>query len=88
MNKDKHKEVLVLTMEECGELIQACSKVIRTMDDPDCDDKWVKNLEEEVGDVMCMVEILHMAGLVDEDKLMGRMKRKKKKLERWSTIFE
>ena len=77
-------EVLICTMEECGELIQACSKVIRT----DGADKYLKNLQDEVGDVLCMVEILHMAGLLDEKKLMRRMKAKKKKLEKWSTIFD
>ena len=81
---NKRDEVLICTMEECGEVIQACSKVIRT----DGDAKYLKNLQDEVGDVLCMVEILHMAGLLDEKKLMRRMKAKKKKLERWSTIFD
>ena len=27
---DKQTEALIITMEECGELTQACSKVIRT----------------------------------------------------------
>ncbi len=71
-------------MEECGEVIQACSKVIRT----DGDEKYIKNLEDEIGDVMCMIEILHMTGLLHEKKLMSRMKRKKKKLEKWSKIFD
>lgn len=26
----KHEEMLVITMEECGELVQACSKLIRS----------------------------------------------------------
>ena len=78
-------EVLICTMEECGELIQACSKVIRT---DGATEKYLKNLQDEVGDVMCMVEILHMAGLLDEDKLMRRMKAKKRKLQKWSNIFD
>ena len=43
------EELLVITMEECGELIQACSKAIRK-------EKYYDNnkLVEEVGEVMCM----------------------------------
>ena len=31
LNGDKVRELMIITMEECGELTQACSKVIRTM---------------------------------------------------------
>ena len=79
------EEVLTCTMEECGELVQACSKVVRTEGQ---NEKYLKNLQDEVGDVLCMVEILAMAGLVDEDKLMRRMKAKKRKLKKWSKIFD
>ena len=81
---NKRDEALVLMMEECGELTQACSKVIRT----DGDKKYMKNLQDEIGDVMCMVEILHMAGLVEEEHLLKRIKNKKRKLKRWSKIFD
>ena len=81
---NQRDEVLICTMEECGELIQACSKVIRT---DGADAKYLKNLQDEVGDVLCMIQILHMSGLIDEDKLLRRIKRKKKKLEKWSNIF-
>ena len=80
----KVEEALICTMEECGEVIQACSKMIRT----DGDAKYHKNLQDEIGDVMCMIEILHMAGLLDEKKLLRRMKNKKRKLEKWSTLFD
>ena len=81
---NKRDEALILMMEECGELTQACSKVIRT----DGAEKYVTNLQEEVGDVLCMIEILHTAGLLDEDKLLERMKKKKRKLNKWSNIFD
>ena len=43
---NKLQELLTITMEECGELIQACSKAIR------CDDYHDnKKLMEEIGDV-------------------------------------
>ena len=88
MNKDKRKEALVLTMEECGELVQACSKVIRTMDNKEPDEKWTKNLQQEIGDVACMIEILLMAGYVTRDQIEERKKVKKRKLSKWSTIFK
>ena len=51
---NKLQELLTIVMEECGELIQACSKAIR------CDDYYDnKKLLEEVGDVYCMIELLH-----------------------------
>ena len=86
--KNKRREALILTMEECGELIQACSKVIRTMKDDEVDDVWLKKLQDEVGDVSCMVDILFMTGLVSRDQIDGRKKDKKRKLCKWSTIFE
>ena len=88
MNKKKCREALILTMEECGELVQACSKVIRTMDTKEPDEKWIKNLQQEVGDVACMIEILFMAGYVTRDQIDERKKAKKRKLTKWSTIFE
>ena len=42
-------------MEECGELIRACSKVLRHgVDDP----KYLQNLQEEMADVKAMIMIL------------------------------
>ena len=49
---------LVITMEECGELIRACSKVLRHgVDDP----KYLQNLQEEMADVKAMIMILGKA---------------------------
>jgi len=78
----KREEMLVITMEECGELIQACSKMIR-FDEP-CD---TKQLQEEIGDVMCMIEILRDGGLVSDKQIADRVKVKKEKLMKWSLLF-
>ena len=78
------EEMLVITMEECGELTQACSKYIRSKGRA----KYRQNLRDEVGDVMCMIEILKMAGLVTDEQIRTRMEDKRKKLEKWSTIFD
>ena len=81
-NMKKREEMLVITMEECGELIQACSKMIR-FDEP-CD---TKQLQEEIGDVMCMIEILRDGGLVSDKQIADRVKVKKEKLMKWSLLF-
>ena len=75
--------MLVITMEECGELIQACSKMIRTKGKT----KYLRNLQDEVGDVMTMIEIMKMSGLVTDEQIEDRMKEKKEKLMKWSMLF-
>ena len=79
----KKEEALVITMEECGELIQACSKVIRTKGDT----KYIRNLQDEIGDVMTMIEIMKMSGLVTDEQIADRMVEKKEKLMKWSMLF-
>ena len=83
LQMDKLQELLTITMEECGELIQACSKAIR------CDDYHDnKKLLEEVGDVMCMLELLHEYDLISWDDVDKRVKVKKEKLKKWSSLYE
>lgn len=79
----KREEMLVITMEECGELIQACSKMIRTKGKT----KYLRNLQDEVGDVLTMIEILKMSGMVTDEQIADRMKEKKEKLMKWSMLF-
>ena len=63
---DKVKEILLITQEECAEVTQAISKVFRFGFD-DCwprGEDWVptnkERLEEEVGDLLCMIDIIYM----------------------------
>ena len=75
------QELLTITMEECGELIQACSKAIR------CDNYHMnEKLIEEVGDVMCMMELMHEYDLISWEDVGERVEVKKKKLRRWSSL--
>jgi len=78
----KKEEMLVITMEECGELIQACSKMLRFGEDQD-----YTQLQEEIGDVMCMIEILRDGGLVNDKQIADRIKVKKEKLMKWSLLY-
>jgi NTP pyrophosphatase (non-canonical NTP hydrolase) len=79
----KREELLIITAEECGELIQACSKVIRSNGKT----KYLKNLQDEVGDVVCMIELLIASDLVTEEQIADRVKEKKQKLKKWSLLF-
>jgi NTP pyrophosphatase (non-canonical NTP hydrolase) len=83
MIEDRDVELMVITMEECGELIQVCSKAVRTK-------KYYNNkkLTEEIGDVVCMVGLLLENGLIDENEVEERVKIKLAKLARWSNLVE
>ena len=81
--ENKLQELLTITMEECGELIQACSKAIR------CDDYYNnESLIEELGDVNYMIELMHQYDLVSLKDLVDRGKIKEEKLKKWSNLIE
>ena len=80
--EDKLQELLTITMEECGELIQACSKAIRCNDYYDND-----KLIEELGDVNYMIELIHQYDLISLKDLVDRAKIKKDKLKKWSSLI-
>ena len=81
--KDKLQELMTITMEECGELIQECSKAIRR-------DNYYDNekLVEEVGDVQCMIDLLHEFDLISWDDVNDRVQMKREKLKKWSGLVE
>ena len=80
----KRKEAFVILMEECGELIQACSKMIRTNGET----KYERQLQDEVGDVLTLIEVLKTSGLVTDKQIEDRMKIKKEKLMKWSILYK
>ena len=74
-------ELMVITMEECGELIEACSKAIR------CENYKDDRLTEEVGDVLYMIDLIIKQGLVTSEGISDRMEVKEKKLKKWSNLI-
>ena len=72
---------MVITMEECGELTQACSKAIKHNNH-----HTNKLLKEEIGDVYCMIQLLIEFGIVNVDELEERALYKRKKLKTWSKL--
>jgi NTP pyrophosphatase (non-canonical NTP hydrolase) len=89
---EKIREALIITQEECAEVIQAVSKIMRFGFDscyPTEDSASTKEcLDMEIGQLLCMIGILVDQGVVDEDAMMTAMEAKKIKLETWSNIFK
>jgi NTP pyrophosphatase (non-canonical NTP hydrolase) len=86
--EDRNKEVLLITQEECAEVTQAISKVFRFgMDESYNGQTNKQRLTEELGDLQCMIELLIDFGIIDQKELLISATLKRKKLERWSGIF-
>lgn len=79
----KIHELLVILMEECGEVIQASSKVLRFGEAHNLDE-----LKKEVGDLYAMITLLEENGLVTWEGLEERQERKFEKLKVYSKLFE
>ena len=83
------KEILLITQEECAEVTQAISKVFRFgMDDTHNGETNREHLEEEIGDLMCMIDLLIDNGIVSEAAVMSAKNEKLNKLMTWSNIFK
>ncbi len=80
---------MTITMEECGELTQRCSKIMRKFETLDLitDEQRVK-LVEEMGDVFCMMELMVEHGITDWIELQERADYKVEKLKMWSTLIK
>ena len=79
---DYNTELLVITMEECGELIEACSKAIR------CEDYYDNpKLLEELGDVQCMIELILDNKLLNREDVRDRIEVKKEKLKKYTNLL-
>ena len=80
-----------ILQEECAEVIQAVSKIRRFgMDNHKFGEVQtnLEHLEEELGDVLAMVDIMLEQGIVNIAKLNEAKANKKFKLKKWSTIYD
>ena len=84
---NKTEELMVITMEECGELVQACSKAIRRGEMFKNSDSEV-TFKEECGDVFCMLELLVENGFVTWQEIANRSEVKRNKLKKWSKLID
>jgi len=87
---DDTKEILRILQEECAEVIVAISKCHRFGPDqckPGFDQTNIKHLEEELGDVQAMVELLVKKRVgVTNNGISDAKKLKFEKLKKYSTI--
>ena len=80
------EEILHITQEECAEVTQAISKIFRFGFASQHNGKSNKQrLEEELGDLECMIELIKSEFAVDEDEVLKAKLLKAQKLNQWST---
>ena len=83
------QQLMCITMEECGELTQRCSKMMRKFEKiEDATEQQRKLLLEEAGDVLCMIELMVEHGLLTNEELGVRVNVKRNKLKIWSNLVE
>lgn len=88
---DKENEILLITQEECAEVTQAISKCFRFgMDNykPGKPKTNREHLEEELGDLLAMIDIMVEQNIVNDDTLNIAKQAKIEKLKQWSNIYE
>ena len=85
---DKIEQLLVITMEECGELIQVCSKALRKRDTNggQVPDIALEKLTSEAADVRAMIYLMHRHGLITTEGVESGMNKKLEKLKTWSEL--
>ena len=87
---NRDREILLIAQEECAEVIQAISKIFRFGFDaqhPNEDRNNLQRLEEELGDLVCMIGLIMNKKIVSESGVESAAEMKLKKLRTWSTIF-
>ena len=83
---DARQELLIITMEECGELIQACSKALRRGElFPNSDSE--AQLKQEICDVSAMIELMQDFDIISWPEIEEGVERKRNKLKQWSKLI-
>ena len=88
---EKQKEVMYITQEECAEVTQAISKILRFGFDsryPVDGDNNREKLTEEIGDLVAMIRLMVDFGIIDMEGLEKASERKFEKLKRWSNLMD
>jgi len=83
------KEIMAIAQEECAEVVQAISKCFRF--GFDSEHNGITNhqrLTEEIGDLLCMINLLMEKNVIDEIQTQKASYNKRLKLEKWSNIFD
>jgi NTP pyrophosphatase (non-canonical NTP hydrolase) len=77
---DERDELMVILAEECSEVAIECAKMIRFGYDSN------QKLESEVGDLMCMLNLLHEHDLISWNNVDACAEAKREKLKTWSNL--
>lgn len=87
---DQEREILVIAQEECAEVIQEISKIFRFGIDNQHKSgvQHREKLEEEVGDLLAMIDLMFEHQLIDVSKVETAIQSKKDKLKIWSNIYK
>ena len=97
VNSEAHKQdplntlqqLMIITAEECGELTQRCSKIVRKFNTVDeITEQQREKLLEEVGDVYCMINLMTEHGVQDWKHIYARSSAKEEKLKKWSKLID
>lgn len=84
------KEILNITLEEASEVVQCISKVFRfgwessNPKNPTYTNRM--HLIEEVGDLLCMLNLMILTGMIDKTEVEIAMNTKVSKLKQFSGI--
>lgn len=86
----KQREILVITQEEAAEVIQEISKVFRFGIDELHKDGMThrEKLQLEIGDLLCMIDLMIDHGLVDPVQIKVAQQSKILRLTKHSDIFQ
>ena len=87
---ESDKEVLLIALEECAEVTQAISKVFRFGFESKHPKEILNNrerLEEEIGDLLCMIELMAERQLIEGAAVDRAIEAKMQKLKCWSNVF-
>tara|TARA_Y100000114_G_C11739782_1_gene318274 strand:+ start:944 stop:1222 length:279 start_codon:yes stop_codon:yes gene_type:complete len=79
---DERQQLMVILMEECGELIQECSKNLRRSEIFDR-----QKFKDEVGDVYAMIDLLVEWDILSWTEIEKRREEKREKLKKWSDLI-
>ena len=93
MRTTQQDEILTITQEESAEVIQVISKIFRfgLGHEHVSSGRGITNtekLEEGVGDLLAMIDLMVEHGIVRTEKLAEAKQRKIEKLHVWSSIYK
>jgi NTP pyrophosphatase (non-canonical NTP hydrolase) len=87
MKNERQEEIMLICQEECAEVAQAISKVFRFgVDGEHLGATNRERLEEELGDLLCMIEMMTEEQIIDAGAVSRAAQAKRAKLAKWSNI--